>query len=603
MDYGGASLSVWRESAVAIPFIGVATTPCPKGFIFLDRNTALAFALSMLVFIAFLTYQERQNAEIVLEAEEQASTTVEDAGSKLDSTSADSSASRTARPLLETLAEDAPSAAVPSLPPARHIPIVKTTLQNENVIAEISNESGLIASWKLLDFMERLPDGEVPIELLSSKYPVVRTLIVGVAGADFRDSRFEVVHTTDREVLQRAENATGVLTRRIRLDEQGYGFDLEMSFESRRIDPIDVGFEFIWPAVVSERRDFLEQSLVAYSIEEGIERTAVTGIGKSFFGGSPDGIERIEGRASWAGSDLRYFASVLIDSDQGGGFEVEFEGSEDRTSGEARMRLPTVAIGSGGSIDSSVRGFLGPKVVEELVKAGSGLEHSVDRGYSWIVPLVRLFEIALDQLYSVIPNYGLAIIVLTMLVRLVVSPLMVRQMRSAEKMRAVQPKVKVLQEKYKDDKQKQSEEMMKLWKKEGVNPLGGCLPLLLQFPVLIGLFFSLRSSIGLRHAPFVLWIDDLSQPATLFYLPGVDFPIRILPLVMAGSMFAQQKMMPASGMDPAQAKMMLVMMPAMMLLFSYTFPSGLVLYWTVSNLLGIAQQLWIRKQMAPPTEL
>ena len=557
----------------------------------------------MLVFIAFLTYQERQNAEIALQAAEQAATTVEDAGSKLDSTSADPSALATARPLVETRAEDALGAAVPSLSPARHIPIIKTTLQNENVIAEISNESGLIASWKLLDFMERLPDGEVPIELLSAESPVVRTSIVGVVGADFRDSRFEVVHTTDREVLQRAENATGVLTRRIRLDEQGYGFELEMIFESRRIDPVEVGFEFVWPAVVSERRDFIEQSLVAYNADEGIERTSVAGIGKSFFGGSPDGIERIEGRASWAGADLRYFASVLIDSDPGGGFEVEFEGSEDRKSGEARMRLPTVAIGSGGSINRSIRGFLGPKVVEELVKAGSGLEHSVDRGYSWIEPLVRLFEIALDKLYIVIPNYGLAIIVLTMLVRLVVSPLMVRQMRSAEKMRAVQPKVKVLQEKYKDDKQKQSEEMMKLWKEEGVNPLGGCLPLLLQFPVLIGLFFSLRSSIGLRQAPFVLWIDDLSQPATLFYLPGVDFPIRILPLVMAGSMFAQQKMMPASGMDPAQAKMMLVMMPAMMLLFSYTFPSGLVLYWTVSNLLGIAQQFWIRKQMQPATEL
>ena len=335
MDYGGASLSVWRESAVAIPFIGVATTPCPKGFIFLDRNTALAFALSMLVFIAFLTYQERQNAKIALQAAEQAATTVEDAGSKLDSTSADPSALATARPLVETRAEDALGAAVPSLSPARHIPIIKTTLQNENVIAEISNESGLIASWKLLDFMERLPDGEVPIELLSAESPVVRTSIVGVVGADFRDSRFEVVHTTDREVLQRAENATGVLTRRIRLDEQGYGFELEMIFESRRIDPVEVGFEFVWPAVVSERRDFIEQSLVAYNADEGIERTSVAGIGKSFFGGSPDGIERIEGRASWAGADLRYFASVLIDSDPGGGFEVEFEGSEDHKSGAA----------------------------------------------------------------------------------------------------------------------------------------------------------------------------------------------------------------------------------------------------------------------------
>jgi len=168
-------------------------------------------------------------------------------------------------------------------------------------------------------------------------------------------------------------------------------------------------------------------------------------------------------------------------------------------------------------------------------------------------------------------------------------------------MRAVQPRVKALQEKYKDDRQKQSEEMMKLWREEGINPLGGCLPVFLQFPVLIGLFYALQSSIGLRHAPFVLWIDDLSQPATLFTVPGIEFPIRVLPLIMGASMFVQQKMTPTTGMDPAQARMMQIMMPGMMLLISYTFPSGLVLYWTVSNLLGIAHQYWIRNKMQPAT--
>ena len=587
----------------------VVTTPCRKGFSFLDRNTALAFALSMLVFVAFLSYQERQYSEIALEAENQANAAAEGTAStldpaSLDSASADSASSTTAPRSPAAAAGDAFATAAPSLPPAREIPVVKKILSNENVIAEISNESGLITSWRLRKFMERLPDGEVPIELVSPGYPVIRTTVVGVSGVDFRNVRFEVVHSTPREVLQRAESAAGVLTRRIRLDEEGYGFDLEMNFESRRTDPADVGFEFAWPAEVSQLPDFVERSLVAYSDDEGVDRSMLAGIGRPILfgiGGEADGIERFQGRAAWAGADIQFFVGVLIDSDPRGGFEVQFEGSENSESGEARMTLPTVAIGSGGTIASSVRGFMGPKVVEELVKAGSGLEHSVNRGYSWIEPLVRFFEIALDKLYIVIPNYGLAIIVLTMLVRLAVSPLMVRQMKSAEKMRTVQPKVKALQEKFKDDKQKQSEEMMKLWKKEGVNPLGGCLPLLLQFPVLIGLFFSLRSSIGLRHAPFMLWIDDLSQPATLFFLPGIDFPVRVLPLIMAGSMFAQQKMTPTSGMDPAQAKMMLIMMPAMMLFFSYTFPSGLVLYWTVSNLLGIAQQLWIRKQMATPT--
>jgi YidC/Oxa1 family membrane protein insertase len=246
-----------------------------------------------------------------------------------------------------------------------------------------------------------------------------------------------------------------------------------------------------------------------------------------------------------------------------------------------------------------LRGFLGPKTAAALGSANAGLESSVDRGWSWLEPLTRFFEVALDWLYAVIPNYGWAIIVLTIMVRLVTAPLMVRQMRSAERMREVQPKIKALQERYKDDRQKQSEEMMKLYKDEKINPLGGCFPLLLQMPVLIGLFYALRTSIGLRHAPWILWINDLSQPATAFTIPGLDFPVRILPLIMGASMFVQQKMMPQTGMDPVQAKMMLIMMPGMMLLISYTFPSGLVLYWTVSNLLGIAHQYWVRNHLQP----
>jgi YidC/Oxa1 family membrane protein insertase len=140
--------------------------------------------------------------------------------------------------------------------------------------------------------------------------------------------------------------------------------------------------------------------------------------------------------------------------------------------------------------------------------------------------------------------------------------------------------------------------MMALYRQEGVNPLGGCFPMLLQLPVFIGLFYALRSSIQLRHAPWIAWIDDLSAPDLLFTLPGVDFPVRVLPILMGASMYFQQKLTPMQ-MDPAQARMMLIMMPGMMLLISYTFPSGLVLYWMMSNVLAIAHQLWIGRHMDP----
>jgi YidC/Oxa1 family membrane protein insertase len=499
-------------------------------------------------------------------------------------------------------AETQPAAIAPTVSQARVIPLTTVTLENENVIAKISNGPALIESWQLQDYEEYVPEGEIPIELIQGGLPVLRTEIQGVSGVSFDESHFEIVHQSRREVIQRAQSAAGVLTRTIRLDEEGYGFDLELDFVNHRNESVDASFEFLWPVEVSDREDFKELSLLAYGEEEGVTRTLVQGVGKPGmfgFGGGSDGVETVKGRSHWAGFDGQYFAGVVIDANERARLNVRFEALESAESAEAKITLPSVSIGAGGSARESLRGFMGPKTAEALEGAGYGLKHSVDRGFSWLEPLTRFFEIALDKLYAVIPNYGLAIILLTILVRICTAPLMAKQMRSAERMRALQPQMKELQERFKDDRQKQSEETMKLYREEGVNPVAGCLPLLLQFPVLIGLFYALRSSIGLRHAPFALWITDLSQPATLFVLPGLDFPIRLLPLIMGGSMFVQQKMTPTTGMDPTQAKMMLIMMPAMMLFISYTFPSGLVLYWTVSNLLGIAQQYWIRSKTQP----
>jgi YidC/Oxa1 family membrane protein insertase len=205
----------------------------------------------------------------------------------------------------------------------------------------------------------------------------------------------------------------------------------------------------------------------------------------------------------------------------------------------------------------------------------------------------------LRALYSIIPNYGIAIVILTVLVRLVTAPLMAKQMRSMEGMRGLQPKIKELQEKHKDDRQKQSEAMMALYKREGVNPLGGCLPMVLQLPVMIGLFYALRSSIALREAPFFGWITDLSAPETLFVIPGLDLPVRVLPLIMGATMFLQQRMTPQPTVDATQARMMTTMMPIVMTVVFYRFASGLVLYWMLSNVLAIAHQLWIRRASHP----
>jgi YidC/Oxa1 family membrane protein insertase len=561
----------------------------------------------MIVFVTYVMYQEERRLESAVEVEAGLETAAEAAGSTgaasrggKDS-STDGPRIGTSEPPVAGLDNLDPAAeSTRNFAPARDIPRRTSTLQNEQVIAKISNGPGLIESWQLREFMERLPDGDIPIELMNGDIASFATDVGGVSGSNFSRANFEVVRESSREVVQRATSPGGVLTRTIRLDDEGYGFDLELSFESLRNDPVDARFEIFVPAEIADRNDFRELSLIAYGEDEGVTREFVQGIGQAgffSFGATGDGTERIDGRSKWAGFDAQFFSGLVIDPQDRGRFDVEFTSVVEGVSAQARVSLPGVGVPSGGVAVDRLRGFLGPKTSEALDKENAGLEYSVDRGWSWLEPLTRFFEIALDKLYIVIPNYGFAIIVLTIMVRIVTAPLMVRQMRSAERMREVQPKLKALQERFKDNKQKQSEEMMKFYREEGINPLGGCLPLLLQMPVLIGLFYALRTSIGLRHAPFIFWIDDLSQPATLFTVPGFDFPVRILPLIMGASMFVQQKMMPQTGMDPVQARMMLIMMPGMMLLISYTFPSGLVLYWTVSNLLGIAHQYWVRNHM------
>ena len=563
----------------------------------------------MIVFVTYVMYQEERRVEFVADGEISSATDSEadsERGERTASSPAGSSADSSSR-MAPDLGPEArgklPRTSPPTpVPPAREIPLTTRTLENRHVVARISNGPGLIESWKLREFLERLPGGDVPIELLQPKTPVLMTDVAGIAGGSFAGARFEVVRESAREVVQRAQNASGILTRTLRLDEEGYGFDLELIYESSRTDPVDARFEILMPSRTSERHDFITPSLIAYGDATGITREPVQSIGQPgffAFGAQGDGTQLIEGTSAWAGFDSQFFAGLVIDSSKKGRFNVEFVALDSGESAEVRLTLPGVGVGAGGFARESLRGFLGPKTNEDLGSIDASLEKAIDRGWSWLEPLTRFFDFALGKIYLFIPNYGFAIIVLTILVRIVTAPLMVRQMRSAERMREVQPRLKALQERYKDNKQKQSEEMMKFYREEGINPLGGCFPVLLQMPVLIGLFYALRTSIQLRHAPFVFWINDLSQPATVFTIPGIDFPVRILPLIMGASMYVQQKMTPQTGMDPVQARMMLIMMPGMMLFISYTFPSGLVLYWTVSNLLGIAHQYWVRNHMQP----
>lgn len=238
--------------------------------------------------------------------------------------------------------------------------------------------------------------------------------------------------------------------------------------------------------------------------------------------------------------------------------------------------------------------YAGPKEYDRLAALGQHQEEVMQFGFWGAISVVLLK--GMKFFYKLIPNYGVAIIIITILIKLLFWPIQAKSIRSMKEMQKFQPLMAKLKEKYKDDPQKMNAETMKLYKEHKVNPFSGCLPMVVQIPVFFALFAMLRSAIELRGAHF-LWIKDLSQPDTILSLSGL--PLNPLPLVMVGSMIWQQKMTPTSA-DPQQAKMMMFM-PLMMLFFFYNASSGLALYWTVQQFLSIGQQWWsLRQQGASP---
>ena len=245
--------------------------------------------------------------------------------------------------------------------------------------------------------------------------------------------------------------------------------------------------------------------------------------------------------------------------------------------------------------------YLGPLQYDNLKEFNVGLENTMSFGIAPIRGIGRAVLSLLTFLYKYIPNYGMVLIVFSILVKLLVYPLTKKSYQSMKAMTSIQPEVQKLRDKYKNDPQRVSQETLKLYKTHGVNPLGGCLPMLLQMPLLFALFIVFRSTIELRGAPFLFWIDDLSRPDALidlpFFIPLYGDQISILPLIMGLSMFVQQKMSTVSA-NPQQ-KMMTQFMSVFMIVLFNQFPSGLNLYYTLFNILTILQQRFINRDSTP----
>ncbi len=562
----------------------------------MDRNVILAFVLSMAVFSAWLAWQEHVHGPARRAAAERAQ--------QMEAAAPPKDAAEDALAVVPTpqpeVVRDAPRVALAD--ETADVPLWHGEMENEVALAGLTNRGGVLSRWRLKHYFET-PREEVNVELLdlTPAYEGVLTTSFEELGlGDLSRALYEVERSGDQETTFVLRRGGVVIRKTYRRTSDEYGFQLEIQVENLSQRVVAPRFELAWPVVTNERTDFTELALVALA-EGEVTRELVAGIGRPgffsrFTGDEDKGPTTLERDVEWGGIDLKYFSGLLL-PDENASARVVIEPLEVGKAAALVMSMAAVELEPGQSAQQTFYCFFGPKEPKLLASVGRNLDLAINRGYSWVAPLTTFFGWALHTTHGFVPNYGLAIIVITVLVRLATWPIMARQMKSAERMRELMPRIKELQEKYKDDKQKQSEETFKLYRETGVNPLGGCLPMVLQLPVFIGLFFALQSSIDLRHAPFFLWINDLSTPATLFTLPGAGFPVRVLPILMGASMFAQQKMMPQTGMDPAQAKMMLFMMPGMMLVISYSFPSGLVLYWMVSNLLGIGHQLLVRRRM------
>ncbi len=301
-----------------------------------------------------------------------------------------------------------------------------------------------------------------------------------------------------------------------------------------------------------------------------------------------NGERTLDGSLDWAALQDTYFAAALVpEAKRLQAFVMK--GAEDQ---------PVVGLVDGkqmlppnGEIAAKLAVFAGPKDYDLLKTTGHNLDELIDLGWFWFLARPALW--LLKFLYHFTGNYGLAILLVTVLQKIAFFPLTQKSLKSMQAMQAIQPKVQALQERFKNNPQKKQEETMALYRKHGVNPMGGCLPMLIQIPIFIALYNALGNSVEMWQAHFI-WIHDLTQPDSLFtmLLWGRDFSFNLLALLMGASMWFQQKMTPTSG-DPRQAQMMLWMMPIIFTFMFWGFPSGLVLYWLVNNILQIGQQYLI----------
>ena len=475
---------------------------------------------------------------------------------------------------------------------------------------EVTTRGGLLRKWELKDYKtwDKLPvqlvefdkGGDFSLLFTSSDGKLINTRNL-IFRALFKPWEHVVLEGNDSLVIDlvvRASSGSSII-KRLKFWNGKYSFEATIRFEN--MGDIISGFEYqlVW------------ENGLRYAEHNSIDESNFA-IAYAYSGGELAEVDAshhnepvkstITGRTDWVTARTKYFALAILPrgvTSQGAYLEGVAQKMPDdgiKESYNIGLRMP---FRDQQDTAVSFTVFLGPLDFDIIKSYGVGLDQIMSLGAAWIIrPISEWVMIPLLKfLRSIIPNYGVVIIIFSIIIKAALHPLTRTSMRSMKKMQTLQPMMEEIREKYKDDPQKMNRQIMQLYKDYGVNPAGGCLPMLLQLPILYALWAVFRSAIELRQAGFMLWITDLSIPDVIvrlpFHLPifGIQ-DLSGLALLMGVTMFIQQKM---SVKDPRQ-KMMVWLMPLFLTLLFNSFPSGLNLYYFVFNVLSIAQQTWINKQ-------
>lgn len=360
---------------------------------------------------------------------------------------------------------------------------------------------------------------------------------------------------------------------------EGYSFYFSVVFKNLSKEPQKLSAEIIWSSLHLESSRTYDESFKGLISGKVISKNKVK---------SPETI----GDAEWIAHDMKYFLGAIIPASLPymKAFVYPFM-EKDIIS----FKTPMMVLPPSGEEKIDFIVYSGPKLEKELKSVGRGLEKSIDLG--WFEFLAKPILQIIKFFYRFITNYGVIIIIIVVIVKILFFPLTRIQYRAMKKMKEIQPLIESAKKRYKDDKQKLQREILNIYRSYKVNPLSGCLPLLIQFPVFIALYQVLMNAIELRHAPFLLWINDLSSPDSIgkIKLGGFEISVRILPLLLGVTTYLQQKVTPQPGGEGEEiTKWMMRIMPFFLTILFWTFPSGLVLYWCSNNIISIIEGIVMR---------